>query len=94
MFLEYRCCFVGKNKNLHGLYNLSSSRISKYNLLKEVSKIYKKNILIKKDYASKLDRTLNSSLIKKKISYIPPSWKKMLSDMYKNSLIFSNNKKY
>ena len=86
--------FTKKNKNLYGLYNLSSRRISKYNLLKEISKIYKKNILIKKDYTSKLDRTLNSSLIKKKISYSTPSWKKMLSDMYKNSLIFSNNKKY
>ena len=86
--------FINKNKNLCGLYNLSSSRISKYALLKEISKIYKKNILIKKDYSYKSDRTLNSTLIKKKLSYSPPSWKKMLKDMFKNSLIFSKTKNY
>jgi dTDP-4-dehydrorhamnose reductase len=86
--------FINKNKNLCGLYNLSSSRISKYALLKEISKIYKKNILIKKDYSYKSDRTLNSTLIKKKLSYSSPSWKKMLKDMFINSLIFSNNKNY
>jgi dTDP-4-dehydrorhamnose reductase len=83
-----------KNKNLFGLYNLSSSKISKYALLKKISKVYKKNILIEKDYNFKLDRTLNSSLVKKKTSYKSPSWNKMLNDMYKNSLIYLNNKKY
>jgi dTDP-4-dehydrorhamnose reductase len=85
---------IKKKKNLYGLYNLSSRRISKYALLKKISKVYKKNILIKKDYNSKLDRTLNSSLVKKKTSYKSPSWNKMLNDMYKNSLIYLNNKNY
>jgi dTDP-4-dehydrorhamnose reductase len=35
-------------KNISGIYNLSSKKISKYNLLKMIAKIYKKNITIKK----------------------------------------------
>jgi dTDP-4-dehydrorhamnose reductase len=77
-------------KHFHGLYNLSSRRISKYNLLKKISQIYKKDILIKKYATPKIDRTLNSSLIKRKLSYICPSWKKMLLEMYRNKINLKN----
>jgi len=71
-----------RHKNIYGLYNLSSKRISKYNLLKKINDIYKKNIHIQADYDNKIDRTLNSDLIKKKLNYKPPSWNKMLKEMY------------
>ena len=35
--------FVLKNKKISGIYNLSSARISKYNLLKIISNKYSKN---------------------------------------------------
>jgi len=74
------------NKNLYGLYNLSSYKISKYSLLKKISIIYKKNILIQKDYSKKINRTLDSSLINKKLSYLAPSWDKMLKNMRNNRI--------
>lgn len=71
-------------KNIYGIYNLSSKKISKYYLLKMIAKIYKKKIIIKKDFSKKIDRSLNSKLIKEKLKYSSPSWKKMLEKMYTN----------
>jgi dTDP-4-dehydrorhamnose reductase len=79
-----------KNQKVFGLYNLSSSQISKYSLLKIIAKIYKKKISIKKDSTVRVNRVLNSSLIKKKLSYRSPSWKKMITDMNKNKINFLN----
>jgi dTDP-4-dehydrorhamnose reductase len=79
-----------KNQKIFGLYNLSSSKISKYSLLKIIAKIYKKKVLIKKDSRFKLNRVLNSSLIKKRLSYYSPNWKKMITDMHKNKISLSN----
>lgn len=75
------------HKNIYGLYNLSSKRISKYNLLKMIKTIYKKNVFIKIDHNNKVDRTLDSTLIKKKFNYTSPSWKKMLKEMHINRII-------
>lgn len=77
-----------KNQKIFGLYNLSSSPISKYSLLKIISEIYKKKVSIKKDFRVKINRVLNSSLIKKRLSYNCPNWKKMISDMYNNKINF------
>jgi dTDP-4-dehydrorhamnose reductase len=71
-------------KNISGIYNLSSKKISKYYLLKMIAKIYKKKIIIKKNFSKKIDRSLNSKLIKEKLKYKSPSWKKMLETMYAN----------
>lgn len=87
-FLHYY--ILNKKIYIHGLYNLSSRRISKYNLLKKISKIYNKDILIKKYSTYKIDRTLNSSVIKRKLSYTCPSWNKMLFEMYRNKINFKN----
>lgn len=75
-----------KNRNIFGIYNLSSHKISKYSLLKKIAKIYKKKILIKKDIKIMLNRTLDSSLIKKKLLYLPPNWERMINEMYKNRM--------
>ena len=57
--------FILKNKKLNGIYNLSASKISKYNLLKKISKIYSKKINIIRNNDLKIDRSLNSKKLKK-----------------------------
>jgi dTDP-4-dehydrorhamnose reductase len=69
---------------ISGLIHLSSSPISKFKLLKIISSVYKKKILIKKDLKLKINRVLNSNLIKKKLLYKAPSWTRMIKEMYKN----------
>lgn len=79
-----------RNQKVFGIYNLSSRKISKYSLLKKIAKTYKKKILIKKDFKIRLNRTLNSTQIKKKILYSPPNWKQMLNDMYEKNKFLTN----
>ncbi len=78
--------YLLQNKNISGLFNLSSDKISKYKLLKIVAFIYKKKITIKKYKKFRVNRTLNSKFIKNKLFYRNPSWPQMIQDMYLNKL--------
>lgn len=71
------------NRELSGLFNISSEAISKYDLLCLVAKIYKKNILINKDSTVKINRSLNSEKFKNITNYIFKSWPEMVSMMFK-----------
>jgi len=76
--------FILRNKKICGVYNLSSSKISKYNLLKKISNIYSKKIKIIKSKKLKIDRSLNSNKIKKLVNYKSPSWDDLIENMYIN----------
>lgn len=78
--------FLLKKKKISGIYNLSSSRISKYDLLKKISKVYSKKINIIKNNKLKIDRSLNSKKIKKLVNYKCPTWNILIKDMYINHL--------
>ena len=75
-------------KKISGLYNLSSTKISKFNLLKLIASTYCKKIKIIKNKDFKIDRSLNSKKLKKTTSYKSPSWIKLIKKMfndYKNT---------
>ncbi|MGR5094945.1 dTDP-4-dehydrorhamnose reductase family protein [Vibrio maritimus] len=66
---------------LHGIYNLSSERISKYNLLKIVSEVYQVDIPIEKDGTFEIDRSLNSEKLRNIIGYKNKSWSELVKIM-------------
>jgi len=74
--------YVISNKELSGLYHVSSDPISKYDLLKIMKDVYKKDIKINSYDDFILDRSLNSNKFQSMTGYKAPSWKSMLSDMY------------
>jgi dTDP-4-dehydrorhamnose reductase len=76
--------FILKNKKISGIYNLSSTKISKYNLLKKISNIYSKKIKIIKSKKLKIDRSLNSNKLKELVKYKCPSWDDLIKNMYIN----------
>ena len=76
--------FILKNKKINGIYHLSASKISKFNLLKKISKIYSKKIKIIKNNDLKIDRSLNSKKIKKLVKYKSPSWDNLIKNMFIN----------
>ena len=76
--------FILRNKKICGVYNLSSSKISKYDLLKKISNIYSKKIKKIKSKKLKIDRSLNSNKIKKLVNYKSPSWDDLIKNMYIN----------
>jgi dTDP-4-dehydrorhamnose reductase len=74
-----------KKKNfIYGIYNLSSKRISKYNLLILINKIYNKNKIILKNKKIFLDRSLNSKLFSKIFKLKINTWKTQIEEMYFN----------
>ena len=77
---------INKNVIKFGTFHISSKPINKYNLLKMISKIYKKDILIVPNYNIKCNRALNSSKFNKITGYNSKNWKEMLIELRKNYL--------
>ncbi len=76
--------FIIPNKDLKGLYQISVDPISKYDLLNIINDIYKKNIEITPDNKVKINRALVSTEIRDIINYQPPTWNKLINDMYQD----------
>ena len=74
---------IFKYPKISGLYHVSNDPINKYDLLKLIKKIYKKNIKIIKNTDTTLNRSLDSSLFREKIGYKPPSWELLIKQMHK-----------
>lgn len=74
--------FVLPNPQLHGIYNVSSAPISKYDLLQLVAKRYGKRVQIDPFDGFVLDRSLNSAAFRAATGYAPPSWDKLVEDMH------------
>lgn len=80
-----------KNKQfVKGLYNLSSKKISKYQLLKMIKAKYKKKIKIHPNTSFKIDRSLSSFKFKNKFNIKIKSWKIQIDQMHED---YISNKK-
>ena len=78
---------------LHGLYNVSSNPINKYDLLRNLSLLLRKEIKINPFEDFFCDRSLNSSRFIEKTGYNPPSWERMLKELSKKILERDETKK-
>jgi len=76
--------YVIPNKDLYGLYHVSSSPISKYNLLRLISGTYGGKIVIEPYDKFHCDRSLDSTRFRNDTGYIPPSWKELVEKMYQH----------
>ena len=82
-----------KSKFLYNqIINVGGPKISKYKLLILLSKIFKKKIVIIKDFNFKIDRSLNSNKFKKLSKYKIKSWSLMVKNLRKFMII--NNLKF
>jgi len=74
--------YIMPNPDLHGIYNLASLPISKYDLLKLVASVYGKKIEIIPDETVKIDRSLNGTKFNDATGYIPPKWNDLVKKMH------------
>lgn len=81
------------NKELSGVYHVSSEPISKYDLLNLVAAKYGKTINIKPFDDFIQDRSLNSTYFRQVTGYIPPSWEEMIDEMHKDFFANIDNNK-
>lgn len=70
-----------KKKISNGLFHISGPKISKFELLKIIKKIYKKKTIIKVDNSFKIDRSLNSTKYRKIVKTKIKSWPKMINEL-------------
>lgn len=81
------------NKNISGLYHVSSDPISKYDLLQLTKQAFNKEIDILPDTDFRCDRSLDSSMFRKAVNYKPPSWKDMIEEMAETRQIYDDLEK-
>lgn len=73
--------YVIPNPDLHGLYQVSSNPISKYDLLVMANKAFNKNITIQPEETFFCDRSLDSTRFRETTHYQPPTWQAMIDQM-------------
>jgi len=73
--------YVIPNSSLSGVMNVSSEKISKYDLLMLTKKAFKKDIEIIPDDEFFCDRSLDSSRFRQLTGYQPPSWENMIQEL-------------
>ena len=74
--------YVIFNTKLEGTYHIGANRISKFSLLKLISKVYELNIEIHRIDEPVVDRTLDFSHFQKSTGYSPTRWVTMIKEMH------------
>jgi len=74
--------YVIPNKDLSGLYHVSSEPISKYDLLRLVAERYGKKVEIEPFADFVIDRSLDSNRFREATGYNPPPWPELVNAMY------------
>ncbi len=69
--------------DLHGLYHVSASPITKFDLLNIVAEVYEKEIVIQPDDEFVIDRSLDSSKFQQASGYRPTDWHALIEKMHK-----------
>ena len=77
---------LDRHSGASGLYHLSSSAISKYDLLLRLRDRLKRAIEIMPDDAVRIDRSLDSTRFRAEFGYAPPSWDEMLDELAQDIL--------
>lgn len=74
--------FVLPKKELRGVYHVATQPISKFELLKQISQIYNKNIEIIPTDELVTDRSLNAQRFNEVTGYTPPKWSELIKSMH------------
>lgn len=69
------------SQDAHGLYHVSSSPISKHDLLHKINETLRLGITILPDDELRCDRSLDSSRFRQEFGYTPPSWDDMVAEL-------------
>jgi dTDP-4-dehydrorhamnose reductase len=74
--------YVLPNQALCGLYNVSATPISKYDLLVKIAAVYGKIIDVVPDHSVSVDRTLDSSRFRYTTGFHPRTWDELIQVMF------------
>jgi dTDP-4-dehydrorhamnose reductase len=77
--------YVIPDRELRGIYHVSSAPISKYELLQLAGKAFRRPLVILRDAGFACDRSLDSTLFKQRTGYRPPLWEEMIEELASSS---------
>lgn len=83
---------IENQPSLHGLYNVSSEPIDKYNLLELLKDAYRVNIAIEPFDDFEIDRSLDSTKFRAATGFEPLGWQEMISRMAADNAPYQNTK--
>jgi dTDP-4-dehydrorhamnose reductase len=72
---------VCEHPKLHGLYHISSAKISKFELLALVNRFFNAGVNIRPFDGVSCDRSLRSDRYRRATGFVPPSWEEMVAAM-------------
>jgi dTDP-4-dehydrorhamnose reductase len=75
------------DRNMSGLYHVSSEPISKFELLQLLKQHYGTAVVIERDDHYAIDRTLNSQRFRRRTGFRPDSWESMIAEMAQSAAI-------
>lgn len=78
--------YILPDSNMVGVYNVAAEPINKYELLKIISVVYKKNIDIIEDFDFCIDRSLDYTKFSNCTGYMPLDWHALVERMHQLSL--------
>lgn len=87
-------CYIAKllaekileDTSINGLYHLSVEPIDKLSLISLFAEVYGKSIKINESTQLVIDRSLDSSLLREEIAFIPPNWPELIKFMHEDYL--------
>jgi dTDP-4-dehydrorhamnose reductase len=74
--------YILDNNKLIGLYHVAADPINKYDLLKMISEIYNKEIIIELDEIFMIDRSLDPKKFNNATGFKAPSWPVLIQTMF------------
>jgi dTDP-4-dehydrorhamnose reductase len=81
--------YVIPRSDLSGLYHLSSSPITKYELLELLAAAYRHDVEIEPEDQTVCDRTLDSTRFRKATRFVPRTWPDMVQEMAADSFVYA-----
>lgn len=72
---------LARHTELRGVWQVSSERITKYDLLHLLKTAFHHDVRIDPDDAVRIDRSLDSSRFRGATGYVPPSWPAMIEEL-------------
>ncbi len=76
---------IKNNPDLFGIFNISSSPISKYDLITKINTYFNLNIEIERDSSYYSNKSLNSNRFFSETNFKKPNWDEMLNNLYLDS---------
>lgn len=90
IFADIMTDLIVNQKNLNGLYHISSNPINKFELLKLIREKYQANIEIELFEDFKIDRSLNSDKFRTETGFEPLDWEEMIKKMAADPTPYKN----